>query len=52
VPAQKPEVRADQDESAFWPREGVHGAKLVELMGLSQEEFSRRFENSPVKRAK
>jgi epoxyqueuosine reductase len=40
------------DESAFWPREGVHGATLVELMGLSQEEFSRRFKGSPVKRAK
>jgi epoxyqueuosine reductase len=40
------------DESAFWPRQGVHGAELVELMGLSQEEFSRRFKNSPVKRAK
>ena len=40
------------DEPAFWPREGVHGAKLVELMSLSQEEFSRRFKGSPVKRAK
>ncbi|HEV2131442.1 MAG TPA: tRNA epoxyqueuosine(34) reductase QueG, partial [Longimicrobiaceae bacterium] len=40
------------DESAFWPRQGVHGAKLIELMGLSQEEFSRRFKGSPVKRAK
>lgn len=39
-------------EDAFWPRAGVHGAKLIELMGLSQEEFSRRFKNSPVKRAK
>jgi epoxyqueuosine reductase len=40
------------DESAFRPREGVHGAKLVELMELSQDEFSRRFKGSPVKRAK
>ncbi len=40
------------DETAFWPRQGVHGVKLVELMSLSQEEFSRRFRNSPVKRAK
>jgi epoxyqueuosine reductase len=39
-------------EEAFWPREGVHGAKLVELMGLTQEQFSRRFNKSPVKRAK
>lgn len=40
------------DESAFWPRQGVHGARLVELLGLTQEEFRRRFKNSPVKRAK
>lgn len=39
-------------EEAFWPRQGVHGAKLIELMGISQEEFSRRFKNSPVKRIK
>ena len=39
-------------EEAFWPRAGVHGAKLIELMGMSQEEFSRRFRNSPVKRTK
>jgi epoxyqueuosine reductase len=39
-------------ERAFWPREGVHGASLIELMGWSQEEFSRRFKGSPVKRAK
>ncbi len=40
------------DESAFWPRQGVHGAKLIELMELTQEEFSRRFKDSPVKRTK
>ena len=39
-------------EPAFWAREGVHGASLIELMGMSQEEFSRRFKGSPVKRAK
>jgi epoxyqueuosine reductase len=39
-------------EAAFWPRQGVHGTKLIELMGMSQAEFSRRFKNSPVKRAK
>jgi epoxyqueuosine reductase len=39
-------------EEAFWPRQGVHGARLIELMGMTQEEFSRRFKNSPVKRAK
>jgi epoxyqueuosine reductase len=39
-------------EEAFWPRQGVHGAKLIELMGMDQAEFSRRFKGSPVKRAK
>jgi epoxyqueuosine reductase len=39
-------------EEAFWPRKGVHGARLIELMEMTQEEFSRRFKNSPVKRAK
>ncbi|HUE95118.1 MAG TPA: tRNA epoxyqueuosine(34) reductase QueG, partial [Longimicrobiaceae bacterium] len=39
-------------EEAFRPREGVHGAKLIELMGMDQAEFSKRFKNSPVKRAK
>jgi epoxyqueuosine reductase len=39
-------------EPAFMPRPGVHGAPLVELMSLSQEEFSARFKGSPVKRAK
>ena len=39
-------------EEAFWPREGVHGAKLIELMRMSQEDFSRRFKGSPVKRTK
>ncbi len=40
------------EESSFWPRAGVHGSELTELMSLSQEEFSRRFKGSPVKRAK
>jgi epoxyqueuosine reductase len=39
-------------EEAFGPREGVHGAELIELMGMDQAEFSRRFRKSPVKRAK
>ena len=39
-------------EEAFWPRQGVHGERLIELMGMTQEEFSRRFSKSPVKRAK
>ena len=39
-------------EEAFWPREGVHGERLIELMEMDQAEFSRRFKDSPVKRAK
>ncbi len=39
-------------EVAFLPRAGVDGASLVELMGMTQEEFSRRFKGSPVKRTK
>ncbi len=39
-------------EAALLPREGVHGAELVELMGLSQEGFFRRFKGSAVKRTK
>jgi epoxyqueuosine reductase len=39
-------------EPAFQPRAGVHGAELIQLMGMDQEEFSRRFKGSPVKRAK
>lgn len=40
------------DESAFRPRDGVQGERLIELMRMSREEFSRRFKGSPVKRAK
>jgi epoxyqueuosine reductase len=39
-------------EEGLWPRQGVHGAKLVELIGLTQDDFSKRFKNSPVKRTK
>lgn len=39
-------------EEAFRPRDGVHGTQLIELMGMDQAEFSRRFKGSPVKRAK
>ena len=39
-------------EAAFLPRAGVDGASLIELMGLTQEELSRRFRGSPVKRTK
>ncbi|HEV2149946.1 MAG TPA: tRNA epoxyqueuosine(34) reductase QueG [Longimicrobiaceae bacterium] len=43
---------SETDEEAFLPREGVDGAKLIELMGMTQEEFSRRFKGSAVKRTK
>jgi epoxyqueuosine reductase len=39
-------------EEAFHPRAGVHRAELIELRGMDQAEFSRRFKGSPVKRAK
>ncbi len=39
-------------EEACWPRSGVQGAELIVLMGMDQEQFSRRFKHSPVKRAK
>jgi epoxyqueuosine reductase len=39
-------------EEASCPRRALHGAKLIELMGMDQAEFSRRFKGSPVKRAK
>jgi epoxyqueuosine reductase len=43
---------SDTSEPAFLPRAGVDGASLIELIGLSQEEFSRRFKGSAVKRTK
>jgi epoxyqueuosine reductase len=52
VPAQQPEVRADHQRGGVLAAEGVHGAELIELMGMDQAEFSRRFKGSPVKRAK
>jgi epoxyqueuosine reductase len=51
-PHNNPKFVQITSEEAFWPREGVHGAKLIELMGMDQAEFSRRFRKSPVKRAK
>jgi epoxyqueuosine reductase len=39
-------------EPAFLAREGLDGPSLIEWMGMTQEEFSRRFRNSPIKRAK
>jgi epoxyqueuosine reductase len=51
-PHNSPKFVQITSEEAFWPRAGVHGERLIELMGMSQEEFSRRFKNSPVKRTK
>ena len=51
-PHNNPKFVQITSEEAFWPRAGVHGAKLIELMGMDQAEFSRRFRNSPVKRTK
>ncbi len=39
-------------EPAFAPRDGMEGPELIEWMGMSQEEFSRRFKGSAVKRTK
>jgi epoxyqueuosine reductase len=39
-------------EPAFLPREGLDGPALIEWMGMTQEEFSRRFKDSPIKRTK
>jgi epoxyqueuosine reductase len=39
-------------DPAFVPREGMDGPSLIEWMGMSQEEFSRRFKGSAVKRTK
>ncbi|HMV47878.1 MAG TPA: tRNA epoxyqueuosine(34) reductase QueG [Blastocatellia bacterium] len=39
-------------EARFAPREGIIEPKLLDLIELSQEEFSARFRKSPVKRAK
>tara|TARA_B110000196_G_C20927581_1_gene558379 strand:+ start:94 stop:645 length:552 start_codon:yes stop_codon:yes gene_type:complete len=39
-------------EPAFQPRSGFQHPELVEWMGMTQDEFSRRFRKSPLKRAK
>jgi epoxyqueuosine reductase len=39
-------------EEAFLAREGLDGPSLIEWMTMTQEEFSARFKNSPIKRAK
>ena len=42
----------ETDEPPFQPREENVAPKLTELAELSQEEFTRRFRKSPIKRAK
>jgi epoxyqueuosine reductase len=42
----------ETEELAFQPREENIAPKLIELVEMSQEEFSRRFKNSPMKRTK
>jgi epoxyqueuosine reductase len=39
-------------EPAYQSGPGTDGPSLVELMGLSEEEFASRFSGSPIKRAK
>jgi epoxyqueuosine reductase len=51
-PHNSPKFVQITSEEAFWPRQGVHGERLIELMAMDQAEFSRRFRNSPVKRTK
>ncbi|MYA72273.1 tRNA epoxyqueuosine(34) reductase QueG [Candidatus Poribacteria bacterium] len=40
------------DEPAFQPRDGNLSPKLLSLIGMTQQEFSRRFKGSPIKRTK
>ncbi|OGQ51931.1 MAG: tRNA epoxyqueuosine(34) reductase QueG [Deltaproteobacteria bacterium RIFCSPLOWO2_02_FULL_57_26] len=39
-------------EEAFYPREGLYAPELIPLLSLSEEEFRRRFRQSPILRAK
>ena len=39
-------------EPAFQPRDGNLVPELLSLVGMTQQEFSRRFKGSPIKRAK
>ena len=40
------------DEPAFQPRDGNLTPKLLSLLGMTQQEFSRRFKGSTIKRTK
>jgi hypothetical protein len=50
-PHNSPKFVQITSEEAFWPREGVHGVALIELMRMDQAEVSRRFWQTLVKRA-
>ena len=39
-------------ETAFQPRDGNLAPELLSLVSMTQQEFSRRFKGSPIKRAK
>lgn len=39
-------------EEGFWPREGHFAPDLIPLLGVTEEEFRRRFKGSPIRRAK
>ncbi len=43
---------APTDDPAFQPRDGNLAPTLLSLIGMTQQEFSRRFKGSPIKRAK
>jgi len=38
-------------EAAFWPRPGMPAPDLAEVLALTDEDFSLRFQGSPIKRA-
>ena len=39
-------------EREFYAREGLRAPVLIELLGMTRDDFNRRFKDSPVKRAK
>lgn len=39
-------------EEGFWPREEHFAPDLISLLGVTEEEFRRRFKGSPIRRAK
>ena len=51
-PHNGPKFVRDTAEPEFLARDGLDGPALIEWMAMSQDEFSRRFRGSPIKRAK